>query len=117
MSDGGGPSTSAASGTRTTPPISSCHPVAAMRFGGAGKRLVSTTPMANDRLAPTAASTPTGSMSAPGRTTTRVTPSAATQPTTRSSRRGRCRETIHVNVATRTGWSPPSAPATPPGSR
>ena len=47
-------------GTRSAPPSSSCQPVAASRFAGAGKRLVSTTPTAKERLAPAAASSPTG---------------------------------------------------------
>ena len=95
----------------------SCQPVAAMRFGGVGNRFVSTTPIANDTLAPNAASTPIGSMSAPGRITTKLTPTTATTPTARSIVRGRRPELIHVRPATSSGWMPPIAAATPPGNR
>ena len=82
---GGRPSTTAERGTSSTALSSSCQPVAAIRFGGAGKRFVSTTPTPNDTLAATAASTPTASMSAPARprTTISPTPSIATMPRTR----------------------------------
>lgn len=46
-------------GSSAAPPINSCHPVAATRFDGVGYRFVNTTPIANDTLAPAAASRPT----------------------------------------------------------
>ena len=78
---------------------------------------MSTTPNANDTLAPTAANSPTASNPAPGRITTKATPSAATDPTASSSGRGRRLTTTHDSAATRSGCSPPAAAATPPGSR
>ena len=97
--------------------MSSCQPVAAMRFGGAANRFVSTTPPANETLAPTAASTPAGSRSASGRTTTSPTPSAAMHPTVSSIARGRLPVITLVKAATSSGCSPPTAAATPPGKR
>jgi hypothetical protein len=93
--------------------------VAASRWAGAGagKRRVSTTPVANDTLAATAATTPTGSRPAPGRITTKPTPTAAASPTARSRGRGRRPVASHEPVATSSGCSPPAAAATPPGSR
>src|SRR4051794_7007841 len=97
--------------------MGSGQPVAASRLGGAGKRLVNTTPSENDTLAATAARTPTASGSAPGRSTTSATPTTATQATATSSGRGRRPESSHVNAATSSGCTPPAAAATPPGKR
>ncbi len=41
----GHPRSTSVRGTSSTPPSRSCHAVAASRFGGAGKRFVSTTPV------------------------------------------------------------------------
>ncbi len=97
--------------------MSSCQPVDDSRLAGAGKCFVSTTPTENETFAATAAPTPMGSMSAPGRMTTSATPIAAIAPTTRSRIRTARRAMIHDNDATVIGCSPPTAAATPPGSR
>ena len=53
-----GPSTTQARGTSTSALRDNCHPVAAMRSPGEGKRLVSTTPKAKETVAATAAPMP-----------------------------------------------------------
>ena len=113
----GTPSTTRASGTSTSAAITNCHPTAATRWDGAGNRLVSTTASENERLAPTAAATPTGSIVASPRSTTIATPSAATTPTAVSTSRGRRPTTAHAQRATSSGCRPPVDAATPPGSR
>ncbi|MEM9712828.1 MAG: hypothetical protein AAGA17_11470 [Actinomycetota bacterium] len=89
----------------------------ANRSGKLGICFVATTPAENDTFAPRAATTPTRSTDAPGRTTTMATPMAAATPTTTSRRRITWPVTTQVMNPTSSGWTPPIDAATPPGSR
>ena len=114
------PSTSERRAAPAATPLDAAAASRSRRAGRTAPGSASSAPRrsANETLAATAASTPTGSMSAPGRTT--IEPDAERRRRRRSTssrRAGRRRTTSHDRPATSTGCRPPAAAATPPGSR
>lgn len=115
---GGTPSTSAASGATTRPPITSCQAVSASNgSGGLPQRRPSTVATAIDAAAPTAAATPIPSSDAVGPSTSAATPTTPRTPAPSAARAGLRPRIGQPKSSTMIGATAPAAAATPPGRR
>jgi len=116
VSAGGGPSTTAVTGRRNSPPHTSCHATSVTMSTGGVQRLIITKPRPETTTEPSPAATPTAVTAEPPRRTNNATPAMPTSPAVTLLAVARSPMIAHARPITTNGDPACRVDATPPGS-